>query len=222
MPEHTSKTFSGPVEWKASTGSFEAVFSTFGIMDADGEVVTHEALAPWEGKDVPIVWGHDWRSLDAQVGKGTIAVDAHQARIQGQFNLRTPSGQAAYETVKFNGALQQYSWGFSVTKSDIRPLATEPNGAGVPHITGVIPYEVSPVLVGSNPVTGTLAIRSQSTPSADEIAQAVVAALRETPDTTDAESVVTDEQESDAAEKAIALARARLDIEAGALALKGR
>lgn len=140
-------------------GSLDAVFSTFGVVDADGEVVTYEALLPWDGKQVPMVWGHDWRSLDAQVGKGTIVVEPTRARIVGQFNLATQAGRDAYETVKFNGDLQQYSWGFGVTDSTLRPTA---DGTVVPHITGVIPYEVSPVLVGSNPITGTLAIRSLS------------------------------------------------------------
>lgn len=137
-------------------GTLDAVFSTFGNVDADGEVVTREALLPWDGKSVPMVWGHDWRSLDAQIGKGTIRVDQGQARIDGQFNLNTPAGRNAYETVKFNGDLQQYSWGFQVTQTEYR---IAPDGASRTHITGVVPYEVSPVLVGSNPITGTVAVR---------------------------------------------------------------
>ncbi len=143
----------------ASKGAFEAVFSTFGIVDADGEVVAKSALEPHHGKEIPIVWGHDWHG--PAIGKGTIEVDDDRARIRGQFNLGSTAGKDAYETVRFMGGLQEYSWGFGVT--DIG--ATEVDGDTYPEIRGVEPIEVSPVLVGSNPQTGTLDIKDGVCPT---------------------------------------------------------
>ena len=162
-----NKSLSGSIQLKTDDGSpdgsFEAVFSTFGIVDADGEVVTHGALKPHDGKAIPLVWGHDWHG--PAIGKGTIAVDADRARILGTFNLASSVGRDAYETVKFMGGLQEYSWGFGVTDID----TIEIDGKAYPAITGVTPIEVSPVLVGSNPKTGTLDIKSGMCPTCGQM-----------------------------------------------------
>lgn len=162
-----NKSVSGSITLKGddspTPGAFEAVFSTFGIVDADGEVVVREALEPHDGKEVPVVWGHDW--FGPPVGKGKIAVDQDRARIVGEFNLASSQGRDAYETVKFMGGLQEYSWGFGVTEID----SVEIDGQSFPAITGVDPVEVSPVLVGSNPETGTLDIKGAKCPTCGHV-----------------------------------------------------
>ena len=179
----------------APEGSFEAVFSTFGIVDADGEVVMREALEPHDGKEIPIVWGHNWQG--PAIGKGTIEVDQDRARILGQFNMQTDAGREAHGTVKFMGGLQEYSWGFGVTEID----SVEIDGTGYPAITGVEPIEVSPVLVGSNPETGTLDIKGTACPTCGQ-------ALRRTSGSD--LTIIVDNSNADADAKAAALKEVEL------------
>jgi hypothetical protein len=56
------------------------------------------------------------------------------------------------------GDLQQFSWGFRVTKADF----VEQDGEQVRRILETEAYEVSAVLVGSNPQTGLLAIKGDA------------------------------------------------------------
>lgn len=133
-------------------GSVEAEFSVFDVEDRDGDIVTAAALQPFNGKSLPMVWAHDW---SAPVGKGLLVVSEKSAIFKGDF-LKTPRGVEAYETVKQMDDLQQWSWGFRTTD-----YAWEKrDGKNVRVIKGVEPFEVSPVLVGANPYTSTLAVKA--------------------------------------------------------------
>jgi hypothetical protein len=72
------------------------------------------------------------------------------------FFLDTTAGLDAYRTVKAMGDLQEWSWGFRVTDADYGEM----DGATVRYIKGAELYEVSPVLVGANRDTATLAIKA--------------------------------------------------------------
>lgn len=133
-------------------GYLEAVFSTFDIIDRDGDVVKSTALK--DGTEIPLVWSHDWSK---PIGKGTIYNDGQRATFKGNFFLDTVQGSEAYKTVKNMGDLQQYSWGFSVIKQEKGTV----DSRTVNIITEAEPFEVSPVLVGANQQTETLAIKSQ-------------------------------------------------------------
>ena len=147
---------------KEDAGQLTAVISTFGVVDSDGDVVEPSAFT--QGQEVPMVWAHDWAS---PIGKGTINVQADRAVFEGAFFMNTQAGREAYERVKAMGDLQEYSWGFRITESEVR--AAPPGFEGVrtwhgdgkvQYITGAEVFEVSPVLVGANRQTGTLDIKS--------------------------------------------------------------
>ncbi len=141
-----------PAELKADgdEGSLSAVFSTFNVVDSDGDVVVPSAFTA--GQEVPLVWSHDWAR---PVGKGTINVTPEHAVFDGRFFTETSWGQDAYQTVKALGSLQEYSWGFRVL--DAEP--GEMNGQPVRFIKRAEVFEVSPVLVGANRETYTLALK---------------------------------------------------------------
>lgn len=132
-------------------GHLEAVISTFGVVDGDGDVVEATAFTP--GQSVPLVWSHDWNK---PIGKGTIGVTDKHAIFSGRFFMDTQAGQEAYRTVKAMGDLQEYSWGFRVLDSDF----AERDGQDVRVIKRTEMYEASPTLVGANRQTGTLSIKS--------------------------------------------------------------
>lgn len=140
------------VKADAPDGSVRAVFSTFGVVDHDGDVVLPSTFT--DGQPVPMVWAHDWTR---PVGKGVIRVDGERAVFDGTFNLKTSWGRDAYEAVKDAGDLQEYSWGFKTTDTEYG----EKDGRRVRFIKAANVYEVSPVLVGAGIGTGTLAVKAQ-------------------------------------------------------------
>lgn len=153
----------------SADGAVEAIFSTFGVIDSDQDIVLASAFTP--GQQVPMVWAHDWQR---PVGKGSVRVERDRAVLDGQFFLDTTAGLDAYRTVKAMGDLQEWSWGFRVTDADYG----EQDGATVRYIKGAELYEVSPVLVGANRDTATLAIKGHGL-AFDAHADAVLANLSE-------------------------------------------
>lgn len=131
-------------------GALEAVFSTFGVVDRDGDIV--EAGAIPDGQAVPMVWAHDWTK---PIGRGVVETDITRAVFRGNLFLDTTAGNDAYTTIKAMGDLQEYSWGFMVLDADY----VERDAAFVRVIKRVELFEVSPVLVGAGRNTGTLSIK---------------------------------------------------------------
>lgn len=147
-------------------GQIEAVFSTFGVVDRDGDIVEVGAIA--DGQPVPMVWSHDWSRI---VGKGVTRVDSERAVFDGAFFTQTAAGRDAYETVKAMGELQEYSWGFRILDADFVQRDEE----YVRVIKRAELFEVSPVLVGAGRGTGTLSLK-HGQPFADH-AETVLAAV---------------------------------------------
>lgn len=153
-------------------GTVSAVFSVFNEIDSDNDVVLPNSIKSGYGdKGVAMVWGHDWKNI---IGKGQIIQDDDKAIFKGQFNLNTTAGKEAYETVKAMGDLQQWSFGFEVNDSEIGMFKKE-NGEEkeVRYLKDLKVWEVSPVMVGANQNTYTVAVKEQKEPE-DEIVEEVV------------------------------------------------
>lgn len=138
--------------WKADggEGTLEAVFSTFGVVDRDGDLV--EAGAIPNGQKVPMVWSHDWTRM---IGKGVTRVDTDRAVFDGNLFMDTEAGRDAFNTMKAMDDLLEYSWGFRVLDADF----VERDATLVRVIKRVELFEVSPVLVGAGMNTGTLSLK---------------------------------------------------------------
>lgn len=154
MPAPT-KAFTAPLTLKddAIPGAVQAVFSTFNVIDKQGDVVLPGAFTA--GVPVPLIWAHEWETMP--VGKGSIEVQADRAVFVGAFHLQTQHSRDAYETVKAMGDLQEYSYGFDIAAAEMGEWDGQP--ARLIQKFGRI-YEVSPVLVGAGERTGTLAIKA--------------------------------------------------------------
>lgn len=131
-------------------GKVQAVFSTFDVVDSDGDVVRQSAFR--NGQEIPMVWSHDW---NRPIGKGRVKTDATRAVFDGQFFMDTQDGKEAFRTVKAMGDLQEWSWGFRILDSEYG----EQDGKNVQFINKAEVFEVSPVLVGANRQTATLGIK---------------------------------------------------------------
>jgi HK97 family phage prohead protease len=141
------------------TGTVEAVFSVFNEIDSDNDVVLPKSIRSGYGdKGVAMVWGHDWKNI---IGKGKIIQDDNKAVFKGSFNMNTNAGKEAYETVKAMGDLQQWSFGFEVLDSEVG-LFSKDGGEEkeVRYLKDLKVWEVSPVMVGANQNTHTVAVKN--------------------------------------------------------------
>jgi phage head maturation protease len=141
----------------ASQGLIQAVFSTFDVIDRDGDVTRKSAFR--NGAPVRIsAYNHaSWEGA-LPVGKGTIRVTDNEAVLEGQFFMNTTAGRDTFEVVKAMGELQEFSYGFHVTDSE----PGEVEGKSVRIIKGVDVAEVSPVLLGAGVGTRTLAVKQRA------------------------------------------------------------
>ena len=140
-------------------GSVEAVFSVYNNQDSDGDVVLPGAVkSGFKDNQVPMVFAHKW---DQPIGKGTITEGEDSAVFKGSFFMETEAGKEAYNLVKSMGDLQQWSFGFRVNDSEMGKLKKDgEDEADVRYLKDLTVYEVSPVLVGANQETYTLAIKT--------------------------------------------------------------
>jgi len=150
-----TKTFKAPIELKENgeEGEFRAVFSTFNVIDHDGDVTVPGAFE--EGQKVRIsYWGHRWQDLP--VGRGEIHADDAKAWVDGKFFLDTQMGKETYLTVKHLDELQQWSYGFDVNEADWGTYQEQE----VQFLRKLTVHEVSPVMLGAGIGTRTETIKS--------------------------------------------------------------
>lgn len=141
-----------------SEGRVSAVFSVFNNLDSDGDVVVPGAIkSGFKSGDVPMVWAHKW---DMPIGKGQIVSDGDKATFNGEFFMDTESGKEAYKIVKNMGDMQQWSFGYRVNDSERGKFGDDEKDAR--YLKDLTVYEVSPVLVGANQDTYTMAIKSNT------------------------------------------------------------
>ena len=105
-----------------------------------------------------MVWSHKWEN---PIGKGRIVQDDDKATFKGEFIMSSESGKEAYEIVKAMGDLQQWSFGFQVDDAEQGQFQKDGQSQEVRYIKSATVFEVSPVLVGANQSTYTVAVKEQ-------------------------------------------------------------
>jgi hypothetical protein len=168
------------IELKEDTpGAFIARIAQFNVMDLDSDVTLPGAFP--DGKQVLVsAYQHGSWMGELPVGKAIMKEDGEFAIGDGQFNLGSDSGKEHYETVKFSGQLQEWSYGFKVLEQadekELEEWAEKHDGARPYRIIKKLdPFEISPVMRGAGVGTATIAIKSDST-YADQ-AEAVLVAV---------------------------------------------
>ena len=149
----TDVTLKGP-----DSGLIEAVFSTFDVIDKDGDVTLKGAFT--EGAPVVIsAYGHTSWDGALPIGKGSIHEDGQQAVMRGEFFLNTTHGRDAWETVKQLSSAGLQEWSYSLR--DVVSKRGKVDGQNVRIIERVNSVtEVSPVLLGAGTDTRTLSTKS--------------------------------------------------------------
>ncbi|MFQ5705543.1 MAG: HK97 family phage prohead protease [Gemmatimonadales bacterium] len=151
----------GSIEIKdKDEGQIEAVFSTFNVIDHDGDVTLEGAFE--DGAKVAIsAYGHASHFGSLPVGRGTIRAEKNRAVLEGQFFLDTPDGRATFDVIKGMGELQEFSYGFDILETgDVASLPEELQSARR-VLQKLKVSEVSPVLLGAGIGTETIAIKDQ-------------------------------------------------------------
>lgn len=139
-------------------GEVEAVFSTFDVVDSDGDVTLPSAFT--DGAPVRIsAYGHGSWGGALPVGVGEIRTDPHRAVLHGRFFLNTTAGRDTFEVVKGLADLQEWSYGFDIDEDAVETR----DGETVRVLKRVTVHEVSPVMLGAGVGTRTLAVKAAGT-----------------------------------------------------------
>jgi HK97 family phage prohead protease len=147
------------LEIKSETeGKVSAVFSVFNSLDSDGDIVLPGSIkSGFKSGSVPMVWAHKW---DMPIGKGSIKSDGDKATFEGEFFMDTESGKEAYKIVKNMADMQQWSFGYRVNDAERGKIGEGDEEKDARFLKDLTVFEVSPVLVGANQDTYTMAIKS--------------------------------------------------------------
>lgn len=158
------KTITGVTVKDAEKGTVSAVFSTFDVIDKDGDVTSKDAIT--DGAEVVIsAYGHQSHYGALPVGKGIIRTTDTEAILEGQFFLDTAVGKDTFTTVKNLGPLGEWSYSLH----DVKAHPGEFDGQQVNFLDSIFVKEVSPVLRGAGVNTRTLGVKSLH----DQIAETV-------------------------------------------------
>ena len=132
-------------------GVIEAIVSTFDNVDYANEIVRKGAFEKSLKARLPrLVWAHDW---SRPIGKTLEARETDEGLyVKGQLNLNTTAGHDAFEHLKA-GDISEFSIGYRVIQDDHQEK-------DIRELLEVNLFEVSCVLVGMNPATSLISIKS--------------------------------------------------------------
>lgn len=193
MPQ--KKTYRAQIEFKADadeTGEFEAVFSTFDVIDHHGDVTRRGAFH--DGQETLIEpWNHDW---GLPVGKGVIRQDDEKAWVEGKFFLETQAGVDHYQVAKSLGSILEWSYTFDIEESRRGQFEEQ----DVRYLEKLDVWGVSPVTRGAGIDTGTRFIKNQpgSGEESPDESQNSGGEEGQDPATSDEDEAVEDGKSSDA------------------------
>ena len=142
-------------------GQFEAIFSTFDVIDHDGDVTLSGAFE--DGAEVIVgAYGHSSWSGELPVGKGVIKTTDKDARIVGEFFLNTTSGKEHHAVAKELGTKQEWSYGYRILQEgNVEELPDSLRGASR-VLAKVAVDEASQVLKGAGIDTQTVVVKQKT------------------------------------------------------------
>lgn len=148
-------------------GTFEAIVAVFGNVDRGKDRVERGAFkrSLAERGMPPVVWSHNWDI--PPIGVVTEAVENNEGlRIKGRLFVGEgedhPVARQVYTAMKSSGGdgkspLREFSFGYEVRDSEVK---TE-DGEEIRVLKDVDLFEVGPTLMGMNPATRLVGIKSE-------------------------------------------------------------
>ena len=168
------KTLNSVTVKDASKGEISAVFSTFNVIDKDGDLTLPGAIK--DGQEVVIsAYGHQSHYGALPLGKGVIRTTDTEAILDGHFFMDTTHGADAFKVVKAlsEGETSLQEWSYSLHNVTRKSVEEDGRRYWVIEDIGLI-KEVSPVLIGAGVDTRTLVAKGLKF---SEEGDAVVAAV---------------------------------------------
>ncbi len=180
MTDIETKTIDGFEIKNADRGEVVAIVSTMNVVDREGDVVLSGGI-----KDGTVVklsaYGHDVITEGrAPVGRGVVRIKGDQAVLEAKYFMSTERGRDAFATVKEMGADSEWSIGFA-KRVQVAPMTDAWKAKGARRlISGLELWEASPVFMGANAMTGTVAAKAAGDEVIDEpIVEAVAEPIAE-------------------------------------------
>jgi len=168
------KTISGVTVKDEAKGQVSAVFSTFNVIDKDGDLTLPGAIK--DGTPVVISsYGHQSHYGALPVGKGVIRTTDTEAILDGEFFMDTAHGADAFKVVKSLSDDGLQEWSYSLHNVTRKSVETDAGRHWVIEDIGTI-KEVSPVLIGAGVNTRTLSAKGLGLKFSEE-GDAVLAAV---------------------------------------------
>lgn len=150
------KSITGITVKDAELGLVEAVFSTFDVVDKDGDVTRKGAFT--NGASVVMsAYGHKSWDGELPIGVGTIEEVGNTAVFKGRFLVDTAHGLDAFRTVKALSDAGLQEWSYSL--HDVEAERGTVDGKAVRILKKITVKEVSPVLAGAGVDTRTLSTK---------------------------------------------------------------
>lgn len=153
-------------------GTFEAIVAVFNNVDSYGDVILKGAFADtleeWGGSGypIPVVWSHDKDDPFSHIGHVTEAKETDTGLlVKGALDLENPKAAQVHRLLK-GGRVKEFSFAFSYTPEDVNPAKRD--GVEVRELKRLKLYEVGPTLVGANPATELLSVKSAGESEAKE------------------------------------------------------
>lgn len=156
-------------------GIFEALVAVFNNVDRGGDRILPGAftatLDDWaqKGRPIPVIYSHEWDNLDAHIGQVLDAKETEEGLwVQGQLEMDEPFAQRVYKKMK-NGTLAEFSFAYDVVEAK---EVGDDDRAAPNHYQDLVQLdllEVGPCLVGMNPETQLLDVKSGARHSAKDV-----------------------------------------------------
>lgn len=166
-------------------GTFEAIVAVFGNVDSYGDRIVRGAFArtlkpPPDGRGLPpVVWSHQWgeppigATLEAEEVAEGLRIKARLLVGEGEDHATARAVYAAMKAADGNGRppLREFSFGFTTLSSR---TVTE-GGEEIRELLELELFEVGPTLVGANPSTRLVGVKSANGRVPDSLARLLVA-----------------------------------------------
>lgn len=145
-------------------GSFEALVAVFNNIDSYGDVILKGAFADtlkeWgdSGYPVPVVWSHDKDDPFSHIGVVTEAKETDTGLVvKAQLDMENPKAAQVHRLLK-GGRVKEFSFAFSYDMEDVNPAKRD--SVEVRELKKLKLYEVGPTMVGANPSTQLMGVKS--------------------------------------------------------------
>lgn len=156
-------------------GTFEALVAVFGNVDAYGDVIVKGAFADtlkeWgeSGHPIPVVWSHAKDDPFSHIGVVEEAKETDTGLlVTGRLDLDNPTAAQVHRLLK-GGRVKEFSFAFSYDPEDVTPAKRD--GVEVRELHRLKLHEVGPTMIGANPATELISVKSAGIKADEEPAE---------------------------------------------------